>query len=82
MRFFFLSTLVLLSFSIVFSGCQRYQRYQTSQRIPVSCSGPPAKGDYLITTSGDLLINGDKCKFKFQQNRKGKNKKSESKDRS
>ena len=76
---FLLSTLVLLSSSIVFSGCQRYQ---PSQRIPVSCSGPPTKGDYLITTSGDILINNDKCKFKFPQNRKGMDKKPESKDRS
>jgi hypothetical protein len=28
------------------------------------------------------LINGDKCKFKFPQNPKGKNKKPKSKDRS
>jgi hypothetical protein len=79
MRFFFLSTLVLLSTSIVFSGCQRYQ---TTPRIPVSCSGVPSKDDYLITERGDLLINGDKCKFKFPQNPKGKNKKPKSKDRS
>ena len=82
MRFFFLSTLVLLSTSIIFSGCQRYQRYQTTPRIPVSCSGVPSKDDYLITERGDLLINGDKCKFKFPQNPKGKNKKPKSKDRS
>ena len=55
---------------------------QQSPRIPVSCSGVPSKDDYLITARGDLLINGDKCKFKFPQNRKGKNKKPESKDRS
>jgi hypothetical protein len=79
MRFFFLSTLVLLSTSIVFSGCQRYQ---TTPRIPVSCSGVPSKDDYLITERGDLLINGDKCKFKFPQNPKGKNNKPKSKDRS
>ena len=64
MRVVLLSVLVLLSLSIAFSGCRMRQQ---SPRIPVSCSGPPSKDDYLITAKGDLLINGDKCKFKFPQ---------------
>ena len=79
MRVLSLSVLVLVSLSIVFSGCRMRQQ---SPRIPVSCSGVPSKDDYLITARGDLLINGDKCKFKFPQNRKVKNIKSLSKDRS
>ena len=79
MRVVFLSVLVLLSLSIVFSGCRMRQQ---SPRIPVSCSGPPSKDDYLITIRGDLLINGDKCKFRFPQNRKGMNKKLQSKNQS
>ena len=79
MRVLSLSVLVLVSLSIVFSGCRMRQQ---SPRIPVSCSGIPSKDDYLITARGDLLINGDKCKFKFPQNRKVKNKKSKPKDRS
>ena len=79
MRVFLLSLLVFVSLSIVFSGCRGRQQ---SPRIPVSCSGVPSNDDYLITTRGDLLINGDKCKFKFPLNRKVKNKKSLSKDRS
>ena len=79
MRDLLLSVLVLVSLSIVFSGCRMRQQ---SPRIPVSCSGVPSKDDYLITARGDLLINGDKCKFKFPQNRKVKNKKSKPKDRS
>ena len=55
---------------------------QQSPRIPVSCSGVPSNDDYLITARGDLLINSDKCKFKFTQNRKGMNKKPQSKDQS
>ena len=53
-----------------------------SPRIPVSCSGPPSKGDYLITARGDLLINGDKCKFRFPQKRKEMNKKPQSQNQS
>ena len=79
MRVLSLSVLVLVSLSIVFSGCRMRQQ---SPRIPVSCSGVPSKDDYLITERGDLLINGDKCKFKFPQNPKGKNNKPKSKDRS
>ena len=79
MRVFWLCILVLVLLSIVFSGCQMRQQ---SPRIPVSCSGVPSNDDYLITARGDLLINGEKCKFKFPQNRKGMNKKSQSKDRS
>ena len=79
MRVILLSVLVLLSLSFVFSGCRMRQQ---SPRITVSCSGSPTKDDYLITTRGDLLINGDKCKFRFPQNRKGMNKKPETKDRS
>ena len=79
MRVLSLSVLVLVSLLIIFSGCR--MRHQ-SPRIPVSCSGVPSKDDYLITARGDLLINGDKCKFKFPQNRKGMDKKPESKDRS
>ena len=79
MRVLLLSVLVLVSLSIVFSGCRMRQQ---SPRIPVSCSGVPSNDDYLITVRGDLLINGDKCKFKFPQNRKVKNKKSIPKDRS
>ena len=79
MRAFLLSALVFVSISIVFSGCRMRQQ---SPRIPVSCSGVPSNDDYLITARGDLLINGDKCKFKFPQNRKGMDKKPESKDRS
>ena len=79
MRVVLLSVLVLLSLSIVVSGCRMRQQ---SPRIPVSCSGPPSKDDYLITARGDLLINGDKCKFRFPQNRKGMNKKPKSKNRS
>ena len=79
MRAILLSALVLVSISIVFSGCRMRQQ---SPRIPVSCSGVPSNDDYLITARGDLLINGDKCKFKFPQNRKVKNKKSKPKDRS
>ena len=79
MRVVLLSVLFLLSLSIIFSGCRMRQQ---SPRIPVSCSGPPSKGDYLITARGDLLINGDKCKFRFPQNRKGMNKKTESKNQS
>ena len=79
MRVLLLSIIVLVSLSIVFSGCRMRQQ---SPRIPVSCSGPPSKDDYLITARGDLLINGDKCKFRFPQNRKGMNKKPQSKDRS
>ena len=79
MRVLLLSVLVFVSLSIVFSGCRMRQQ---SLRIPVSCSGVPSNDDYLITARGDLLINGDKCKFKFPQNRKVKNKKSQPKDRS
>ena len=79
MRAFLLSVLVFVSISIVFSGCRMRQQ---SPRIPVSCSGVPSNDDYLITVRGDLLINGDKCKFKFPHNRKGKNKKPQSKERS
>ena len=79
MRAFLLSVLVFVSLSIVFSGCRMRQQLP---RIPVSCSGVPSNDDYLITARGDLLINGDKCKFKFPQNRKVKNKKSKPKDRS
>ena len=79
MRVILLSVLVLLSLSFVFSGCRMRQQ---SPRIPVSCSGPPSKDDYLITARGDLLINGDKCKFMFPHNRKGMNKKPQSKDQS
>ena len=79
MRVFLLLGLVFVSISIVFSGCRMRQQ---SPRIPVSCSGVPSNDDFLITARGDLLINGDKCKFKFPQNRKVKNKKSQSKDRS
>ena len=79
MKAFLLSVLVFVSLSIVFSGCRMRQQ---SPRIPVSCSGVPSNDDYLITVRGDLLINGDKCKFKFPQNRKVKNKKSKPKDRS
>ena len=79
MRVVFLSVLVLLTLSIVFSGCRMRQQ---SPRIPVSCSGNPSKDDYLITARGDLLINGDKCKFRFPQNRKGMNKNPQSKNQS
>ena len=79
MRVLLSSVLLLILLSIVFSGCRMRQQ---SPRIPVSCSGVPSKDDYLITARGDLLINGDKCKFKFPQNRKGMDKKPESKDRS
>ena len=79
MRVFLLSVLVLVSLSIVFTGCRMRQQ---APRIPVSCSGAPSNDDYLITARGDLLINGDKCKFKFPQNRKVKNKKSQKKERS
>ena len=79
MRVVLLSVLFLLSLSIIFSGCRMRQQ---SPRIPVSCSGPPSKDDYLITARGDLLINGDKYKFRFPQNRKGMNIKPQTKDRS
>ncbi|MDP6730950.1 MAG: hypothetical protein QF675_13295, partial [SAR324 cluster bacterium] len=77
MRVLLLSVLVLVSLSIVFSGCGRMR--QQSPRIPVTCSGAPTKDDYLITVRGDLLINGDKCKFRFPQNQKVKFKKPQSK---
>ena len=79
MRALFLTVMFLVLLSIVFLGCRMRQQ---SPRMPVSCSGVPSKDDYLITARGNLLINGDKCKFKYPQNRKGKNKKPKSKVRS
>ena len=80
MRVVLLSVLVLLSLSIIFYGCRMRQQ---SPRILVCCSAPPlSKDNYLITAKGDLLINGDRCKFRFPQNEKGMNIKTQSKDQS
>ena len=66
MKSFDIKLLIYTCFlSIVFTGCT-FQRGPTS-RIPVMCEGKPQKDDYLITEQGDLLINGEKCKFKFPQ---------------
>ena len=65
-------TMFGLSLSVVIVGCGMSKN---AHRIPVTCSGPPAKADYLITARGDLLINGEKCKFRFPTNRKNITKK-------
>lgn len=77
MKNMWLSITALLALMFAFSGCRVPQ---TTPRIPVTCSGAPTKDDYLITVRGDLLINGDKCKFRFPQNQKVKFKKPQSKD--
>ena len=60
-------TMFGLSLSVVIASCGMSKN---AHRIPVTCSGPPDKTDYLITERGDLLINGEKCKFRFPTNRK------------
>ena len=65
-------TMFGLSLSVVIASCGMSKN---ALRITVTCSGPPDKADYLITESGDLLINGEKCKFRFPTNRKNISKK-------
>ena len=72
----FFLILFVLSLSILITSCGIRHH---SQRIPVTCSGPSSKEDYLITARGDLLINGEKCKFRFPTNRKNITKKPKSK---
>ena len=54
---------------VVFTGCGRFGK-QGRNRFPVACDGKPTTDDFLLTSQGDLLLNGKKCKFKFPKNRK------------
>ena len=65
--FMFFLILFVLSLSILITSCGIRHH---SQRIPVTCSGPPSKEDYLITARGDLLINLKNVNSDFLQTEK------------
>ena len=61
--------LMMVVLSCLFiTGC----RGRHTVRMAVMCNGNPEKQDYLLTERGDLLINGEKCKFRFPSSHKKK----------
>ena len=56
-----------LSLSVVIASCGMSKN---AHRIPVTCSGPPDKSDYLINERGDLLINCENVNSDSRQTEK------------
>ena len=53
----------IMIFSI--SSCIGPRPYARNEgRFRIVCQGPPVGSDFLYTERGDVLINGEKCKFR------------------
>ncbi len=67
---------VIILTALLFVGCGNRWQPNSGTRFAVTCQGPPTSADFLDTQRGDLLINGEKCKFFRPQGKSGKRKKS------
>ena len=62
--------------TLLIASCGSRWNRDTGPRFPITCQGTPSVSDYHLTEKGDLLINGEKCKFFRTQGKPGKRKKS------